>query len=404
MIILLKFIFWFSLIISFYAYAGYPLVMFMLTLIKPGRKNGSEDILENVTPYVTLVISAYNEEDVIRDKLKNALESDYPKNRLEIIVASDASTDNTDQYVREFKDSKVTLFRQETRLGKTVALNGAVPLAKGEIIVFSDANSMYDRGAITRLVKHFQNSEIGFVTGKTRYILKQKGSLSESIGWYSRLECMTKRFESCVGSCVGADGAIFAVRKKLYRPLKSYDINDFVIPLNIIAQGYRGIYEDGAFCFEETAGNSREEFKRQVRIATRTIRALFNNRGLLNPLNDAMFAFEMISHKLLKFLVPLFSIALFFSNLLIFSAGIFYLFVMAMQVLFYLFAYKGHMAEKNGGGNGLTNIAHTFFMVNAAILLGWMKYFSGETYSVWSSDRVKGLGNNKIHKKVRGFK
>jgi cellulose synthase/poly-beta-1,6-N-acetylglucosamine synthase-like glycosyltransferase len=380
-----KFIFWFSLYAIFYSYLGYVLALWLIALFRsnnPKEPNGSS------FPSVSLLISAYNEEDIIEEKLKNALKLDYPQEKLEIMVISDSSTDQTDEKVRKFSGMEVCLLRQQERKGKTAALNTAVPQASGEIIVFSDANSMYDRNAIKNLVKHFKSPEIGFVTGRTKYVSKHGGSVRGSTSLYNELELLTKRLESQVESCVGADGAIFAIRKELYKPLKDYDINDFVIPLKILEQGYRGILEDKAFCIEETARGTGEEFNRQVRITNRTIRAIFNNIVLLNPIKFPLFSFELISHKLLRFLLPFLMINILLTNCLIVTEGFLYSLILVLQVLYYGLVCWGYLAEKTKRCNKLTSMAYTFSLVSLAVLLGWIKYFSGETYSSWNPERT----------------
>ena len=389
-----KFMFWFSIFAIFYAYFGYPIALSIIALFKPNELNEPNkrkqpnDPNKPYEPTVSLLISAYNEEGIIKEKLKNDLSLLYPTNKLEVIVISDASEDKTDEYVKQFSGDGVRLLRQETRQGKPAALNMAVSQARGEINVFSDANSMYDRSAIKNLVKNFKNPAIGFVTGRTKYI-SSKGSLAtESTSLYNELERVVKRLESQIGSCVGADGAIFAIRKELYTPLQPYDINDFIIPLKIVQQGYRGILVDEAFCMEETAKDAEGEFKRQVRITSLTIRAIVNNKALLNPMKFPLFTFELISHKLLKFMLPFLIITAFITNCLIVATGFLYYLTLALQVCFCALGYWGHINEKTQNGNRLTSMQYMFSLVNLAIFLGWIKYFSGETYSTWSPERT----------------
>lgn len=210
---IIELIFWISLAAILYTYIGYPFVLWILSFFK--RKTPNVPLL-NYQPKVSLLISAYNEEWIIRDKVINALSLEYPKDKLEIIVVSDASEDNTDKYVREFSTNGVRVIRQEERRGKTAALNLAVPETKGEIIIFSDANSFYDKKSISKLVSHFADPNIGLVSGSTKYFSAQGDRIMESANLYTRLERVTKRLESRLGSCVGADGAIFAIRKELY--------------------------------------------------------------------------------------------------------------------------------------------------------------------------------------------
>jgi len=330
-----------------------------------------------------MIVSAYNEETVIAEKIENALSLDYPRDLLEIVIVSDGSTDRTGKFVLEFAQRGVVLRHYEGRIGKTACLNRALPLAAGGIIVFSDANSTYEKGALKALLRPFQDNTVGFVTGWTRYG-SGNGAAPDSLGLYSRLELMTKELESRLGSCIGADGAIFAIRKELYVPLKDYDINDFVIPLSINQQGYRGVLQREAICFEKDAGSPKEEFQRQVRITNRTIRAIMNYRRLLNPFKFGVLSFELFSHKLCKFLVPLFMVVLLVSNLLLAERGGFFLMALIAQGIFYSVAGAAALVSKAGLLSRIAEAARTFVVVNAAIALAWVKYLQGETYTTWS--------------------
>jgi len=278
-------IFWVCIAAIFYTYFGYTLFLWLITYFIPKKSSISQ---ETYFPTVSLIISAYNEEDVIEEKILNSLSLEYPKELFEIIVVSDDSTDRTDEITARYSKDGAILKNYKGRIGKTSCLNRAVPEAKGEIIVFSDANSIYNNKAIRNLIKHFKDTSIGFVTGRTKYVSQYGNSVAESTNLYTKLELITKSLESKIFSCVGADGAIFAIRKMLFNSLKDYDINDFVIPLNIIKQGYRGLLDRDAFCIEKTARDSEGEFNRQVRISCRTIiyAAIFYDRGFCCQCGD----------------------------------------------------------------------------------------------------------------------
>ncbi len=363
-----------------YPYIGYPAVLWTLARMRCGKAGAVSAPPE---PRVTLIISAHNEEKVIEDKILNSLALDYPAEKIEITVVSDGSDDGTDGIVKRFEGRGVVLRRYEGRLGKTACLNRAVPLAAGEIIVFSDANSRYDRDALRHLVKRFSDPRVGFVTGGTRYAADGPDAVADSVGFYSKMEKMTKSLESSVGSCVGADGAIFAVRKGLFRPLKAADINDLVIPLNIIKQGFKGKYEPNAFCVEQTAG-TKGEFNRQVRITARTLRAISGNTALFNPFRFPLFAFELFSHKVLRLAAPFFLMAFLVSNGALISRGHLYAAVFAAQASFYLVALLEHLGDGFGPAKRLFSVSYTFSTVNAAILWGWVKFLKGEAYVTWS--------------------
>lgn len=376
----IKIMFYFGAFLIIYTYMGYLLLLMLMS--KFVKQSSSQESMVD-EPKVSLIISVYNEENVIESKLENTIALNYKRNRLEIVVVSDGSTDKTNDIVRKYKDENVVLRHYGGRIGKTACLNQAVPHTTGDIIVFSDANSKYDKNAIKEIVKPFVSDDIGFVTGSTKYISKSKDAVTESVGIYSKLEKLTKMFESKIGSCVGADGAIFAIRKKLFKTLRASDINDLVIPLNIIKHGYRGVLADNAFCIEDTAGTTKGEFARQVRITTRTIRAIFNTIELINPLKYGLFSFELFSHKVLKLLVPIFLLIVFITNLLLVSQGTVFIVLLAAQLSFYLMAYISCRGLGGPFHFSIMSATCTFTTVNLAIFWGWVKFFQGESFTTW---------------------
>jgi cellulose synthase/poly-beta-1,6-N-acetylglucosamine synthase-like glycosyltransferase len=381
------YLFWLSIMVILYSYFGYPAILWLLSKMERKKGRGDQVRTDNSLPKVSLLISAYNEERTIEDKILNSLELKYPKELLEIVVVSDGSVDRTDQIVTNYAGKGIILRSYGGRIGKTACINKAVPLARGEIIVFSDANSKYDRNTLRELVKHFEDETIGFVTGFTRYISEKSDGVIDSVSLYSRIELFTKQLESIVGSCVGADGAVFAIRKQLYRELKDTDINDLVIPFMILKQGYKGILEEKASCFEKTAKTARGEFYRQMRITNRTIRAIFNNNDLLNPFRFGIFSFQLFSHKICKLIVPFFLLILLLTNIFLFSHGLFYSFTMFGQFLLYSLSFAESLSSSSGNPSRLLSAARTFTVVNCAILFGWFKFFKGDTYTQWSISR-----------------
>ena len=243
-----------------YIYFGYPFFLFILSKCTKNTKITKAKI----RPSVSLIISCFNEEKVIRDKLENSLSLHYPKQKLQIVVVSDASSDKTENIVREYASQGIKLIRQKERLGKTAGLNLAVSQTTSEIIVFSDANAIYDRNAVIKLVENFADEDVGYVVGHAKY-LKRNNSAARSENTYWRYETFIKNMESKLHSIVGGDGAIYAIRRQLYEPLQHTDINDFVNPLQIILKGYRGVFEPEAICWEETSGSFRKEFNRKIR-------------------------------------------------------------------------------------------------------------------------------------------
>ncbi len=358
-----------------YPYVIYPLVAIGLSrLIGGGWKK--EDIWQDVT----LLVSVYNEEGVIREKIENALALDYPEDRYEIVVVSDGSTDKTNQIVSSYDDPRVVLKVFE-RAGKTSCLNRVVPDVRGEIVILTDANSMFPRQALKNIVRSFADERIGLVTGWTKY---RRGDTEETPGLYSRLEKITKQAESFVSSCVGADGAIFAIRKALYRRLEEVDINDFVIPLNVIGQNRRVVLDPDVYCLEEPSEGTAKEFRRQVRITNRTLGAIWRNSQFLNPLVFRSFAFFLISHKVLKFMVPFFFCGMLFTSLLLSLQASYYLLVVAAIMAFIFMGIAGLF---NLGNSRIINLCTLFLLTNAAQMIGWFRFITGRADTMWTPQR-----------------
>eukprot|EP00913_Durusdinium_trenchii_P010897 g10226.t1 len=259
-------LFYGSLACIFLSYAGYPLLL----AVWPFRRRHQ---VGDELPSVSLIINAYNEAAVIEAKIENALDIDYPADKLEVVVISDESDDGTDEIVERFTDPRIVLFRQSPRRGKSAGLTEFIPRTSGTAIVFSDANSMYEPDAIRKLMQHFADANIGYVVGQQRYV-SDPSDVSSAESSYWKYETWIKEQESRVGSVVGGDGAISAIRRELFRPLRDDDISDFTLPLQIIAQGYRGVYEPDAVCHEKTATSFRGEFRRKSRIVNRSLRAV----------------------------------------------------------------------------------------------------------------------------------
>jgi cellulose synthase/poly-beta-1,6-N-acetylglucosamine synthase-like glycosyltransferase len=293
-----------SVLVLGYVYIGYPLLLRAAV-----RLRGPRPILQrDSTPSLSFIISAHNESAVIRRKLENTLALDYPRHALQIVVVSDASDDGTDEIVCEFASRGVELARQHTRRGKTAGLNSVVPSLTGEIVVFSDANAMYERSALLKLARNFADPAVGCVTGEARYVAGRQSAADVGERAYWDYEIQIKRLETALGSMVGGDGAIYAIRRSLWRTLPDNAINDFLNPLQIVAAGYRAIYEPAAICYEETSGGVKSEYRRRVRIVSRSWRAVFQAPGVLNPFRVGLFTWSLVSHKMLRWLSGVFGL------------------------------------------------------------------------------------------------
>lgn len=376
-------LFWTAAAIVVYVYAGYPLLLAVVAACGGRRPVHAEP----AEPPVTLVVSAYNEAAVIDEKIRNSLALDYPPEKLEVLVISDASDDGTDDIVRGTADPRVRLLRMDERGGKTLGLNAAAKQATGEIIVFSDANAMYRADAIRRLVRNFSDPAVGAVVGESTYG-DAIGGADEDESLYWRYEVAIKRLESAVGSVVGGDGAIYAIRRTLYQPMRADALSDFVNPLQIVRAGHRCVYEPQAVSVEDGAGDFDREFRRKVRIVNRAWRATMSLRGLLNPFRYGFFTLQFFSHKLLRWLVPAFLLLCLLSNALLLQLHPFYMMTFAVQLLFYLLAGLGHLQRLQGELPRVLALPYYFVMVNLASARGILEAYRGKTYTTWTTPRA----------------
>ena len=371
-----------------YIYAGYPVVLFLLAKVFP-RRHRQDGGYE---PSVTLIISAHNEKEVIGRKLQNALELDYPQEKLSIVVVSDASTDGTDDIVRTFSRHNVRLVRPAQRRGKTAGLNLALKEVTTEIVVFSDANAMYERSAIHCLVRHFADVSVGYAVGYARYEDASDTAAGNSEGAYWDMEVKVKEWESAFSSVVGGDGAIYAIRRHLYEPMQETDINDFVNPLQIVAKGYRGIFDAEARCTEHPAGSFGKEFSRKVRIANRSFNGLLRVLDACNPLKVGRFAWLLISHKLLRWFSPFILLIHFAASVAAGNRG-----AAGLSALVFVCGYGavaalalvGWWQDKRGRSRAVFYIPYYFMLMNIASATGILMRLKGKVISVWETVRAE---------------
>jgi cellulose synthase/poly-beta-1,6-N-acetylglucosamine synthase-like glycosyltransferase len=394
-------IFCLSLFILFYIYVGYPFLVLIISMIrsKPVDK-------DRFLPHVTILIAAYNEADVIEATVRNKLKLNYAADKLEIIVISDGSEDRTDQIVQALIPSlqitetdretpaegrqttmpvpSVKLLRQEPRTGKTSALNMAVPHANGDIIVFSDANSIYDPDALMNLVQNFHDPAVGYVTGKMIYTNPQGSIIGDGCSTYMKYENALRTLESGIGSIVGVDGGIDAMRKALYKPMNSDQLPDFVQPLKVVEQGYRVVYEPAALLKEPALASMTDEYRMRVRVSLRAVWALHDMKHLFNPRKFGLFSWELLSHKWLRYTAFVYLLTAFVSNLLLLNGHPFFRVLMILQVLFYLAALLSFFLEKRGLRMKVFYIPYYFTLINLASAQAFLKFMMGEKQVIWT--------------------
>lgn len=377
-------VFWFSLFLLFYIYFGYPLAVRALVSIRPQPLQKSEAFL----PSVSILIAAYNEAKDIEATLRNKLELDYPGDKLEILVVSDESDDGTDDIVERIaKDStaSIRLFRQVPRQGKTSGLNTLNQHATGDILLFSDANSQWDAQAVRKLVSNFNDPAIGYVTGKMVYVHQDGSLIGDGCSAYMKYENWLRLQETKIGSVVGVDGGIDAMRKELYQPLRADQLPDFVQPLKVVEQGYRVVYEPEALLKEEALTDGGSEFSMRVRVSLRALWALKDMKHLMNPARDPLFAWQMISHKLLRYgaFLPMITLAL-ATLYLAPKAGIYTLAALG-YVGFVLLAWQGHKKEKEDESlSAVYSIPYYFMLLNVASYRACVAFLKGEKKVIWN--------------------
>ncbi len=375
-------VFWTSACLLFYTYIGYPLFVYLISRIRP------KDIKRgNIEPKVTILITAYNEERDIKAKLENTLQLDYPKEKLEILVASDGSTDNTDNIVRQFSAQGIRLFRQEGRVGKTITQNNAVEQSNGEIILFSDTTTDYQPNVLREMLPNFADETVGCVAGKLIYVDKTKSTVGKGAKGYWNYETFLKESESRACSLIGASGCLYAVRKSAYKPMYAEACSDFLIATVIYEQGLRTIYEPNAVCEEETNCQADKEFSMRVRVINQTFTDLWRNRRMLNPLRSGFYAIQLISHKVFRYAVPLFLLLIFISTSFLSLGSWFFGVVLLLQILFYAMAFVAWAAEKLGKKLGVLAIPLYFVLANWASVVAFYRFLSGETYARWEPIR-----------------
>jgi len=330
-------------------------------------------------PRVSLVIAAWNEAPVIREKIENALALDYPPQLVEIVVGSDGSDDGTDEIVSSFADPRVRLDRAD-RAGKIAVLSRVVPTTSGEILVFSDANTMFEADALRKLVRHFADARVGCVCGRLRLYNRRQETFEESAYWI--YESFLKLREGRRGAVMGANGGIYALRRSLFPALPANTVvEDFVIACRCLLRGRRVIYDPEAVALEETTEDYAKERRRRVRIAAGNFQALGLVGGLLDP-RQGFASFAFFSHKLLRWMAPLFLVGLLASSAWLFPEPL-YAAALGFQICFYWLAAIGWAVRLPGALGRLASLARYFVEMNVGMAHGFLRWIAGTQKVTW---------------------
>jgi biofilm PGA synthesis N-glycosyltransferase PgaC len=373
--------FWTCVLLIAHTYVLYPLMLLALNALRPRRV---ESLPPASLPRVTVVVPLFNEEKVVEAKIRNLESADYPGDHLEILLGSDGSTDGTNAILAAGSWSSRTrfvLFPQ--RRGKAALLNDLVADASGDVIVFSDANATFGPDTIRKLIGPFRSAAVGAVVGEL--ILdsdRTAGGRGEGLYW--RYENLLKRLESNISTTIGAVGPIYAIRRALYRalPTRTAVMDDFVIPVEIIRQGYRVVYEPSALAYERPTNSVTGEFRRKARIGASNIQGLPRFLPVLSPAYG-FAAFALWSHKVLRWIVPVLLIAAFVSCAMLARDSLFFAGVLCLQLAFVSLAALGVILEALKIKPGALGLPYYFMATNAALLLGMVRGLRGRQAPTW---------------------
>lgn len=370
--------FWVSVLLVVYPYVLYPLIVLALGWLRPRPVRARPH-----TPSVTVLIPAYNEADCIGATVRNKLEQNYPKEKLQIIVVSDGSSDGTDDIVRQFAGRGVQLLRREGREGKAAALNEAVRHAVGEVIVFSDANSLFDPDAVRHMVENFADRDVGYVTGSLGFLAEGASLSGSGVSAYIRYENLLRRAETNLGSIIGVNGGVDAIRRELYTDTPPQLITDFVLPLTVMAGGHRVVFDSRVTSREVANAELRSEFRMRVRVALRALQGIAYMRRLLDPLRYPLASFCLVSHKVLRYLAFVFLLVALVSNLGLALSMPLYQVLLAMHLAGYGLALIG-LSTKLPPWLRRTTVVPSYLLLSySAFAVAVFKFLRGETMATW---------------------
>ena len=380
-------IFWISLFLIFYSYAGYGILVWILVRIKklirpvPLRQQPADPY-----PAVALVVAAYNEEDFILEKIENTLALDYPKDRLELIFITDGSSDQTAEIISRYP--QVLLLHQPERRGKVAAMNRAIQHVKSPLVIFCDANTLLNTACVREIVKHYEDPKVGGVAGEKKIMQQGKDAAAAAgEGLYWKYESYLKKLDSALYTTVGAAGELFSVRKSLFEQAPAGTIiEDFVQSLKLVINGYVVRYEPNAYAAEAPSASIKDEMKRKVRICAGAFQAMVLLKELFNVFRFPVPSFQFISHRILRWTVcPVALILVFVCNVIIVASGgsLFYQVVLALQVLFYIMGITGWIYASRNIRLKAVYIPFYFLFMNLSVFIGFSRFIRNKQTVLW---------------------
>jgi biofilm PGA synthesis N-glycosyltransferase PgaC len=384
----LKILFWFSLFVIFYSYIGYGILLYFLVQLKKvfaGNKTNNSD-KEIFEPEISLIVSAYNEEDFIERKIKNTLELKYPANKLKIIFITDGSSDNTYQIINRY--NTILSLHEPERRGKLAAMNRAMQFVDTPYVIFSDANTLLNVDCIKEIAKHYADPKVGGVAGEKKVINDfENTAAGVGEGLYWKYESFLKKLDSSFHSVVGAAGELFSVRTDLFeKEEKNVIIEDFVQSLKICMKGYVIRYEPNAYAIETSSASMKEEQKRKVRICAGAFQAMIILKGLFNFFKYPVLSFQFISHRILRWTIcPICLVILLISNVLITidSSEPLYKTILVLQICFYICALIGWFFASKNIKLKILYVPYYFLFMNVAVFLGFKRFMMKQQSVLW---------------------
>ena len=388
----IEILFWIGIGIVFYTYLGYGIVLYLMVKIKELFVKPRLPRLPETLPEATLLIAAYNEEAIVASKMVNCRQLDYPADKLRLVWITDGSNDNTNERLKEYPE--VTVLYQPRRQGKTAALNRALPYVNTPYVIFTDANTMLNKGAIKEIIRQFSDPRVGCVAGEKRVEIQAEQGATAGEGIYWKYESALKRLDYRLYSAVGAAGELFAIRTSLFEQMPPDTLlDDFILSLRIAMRGYKIAYSKEAYALESASLNMREEEKRKVRISAGGLQSVWRLRELLNMFRYGILSFQYISHRVLRWtLTPVVLFALLPLNLLLACTGhTLYTVILALQLAFYLLGYLGYKMEKRNIRNKLLFIPYYFLFMNINLIRGYSYLAKHKGTGAWEKAK-RGAG------------
>lgn len=377
-------IFWSAFIILFYSYLGYGLIIFIVNVFKGSNE---EYYNKEYKPAISFIIPAYNEEDFIREKVENTLSLDYPSDKLNIIVISDGSTDNTNEILKEYP--QIAVHFKNARKGKVAAINRVMQYVQTDIVIFSDTNTTLNNKALLEMVKHYQNTKVGAVSGEKVVLKDTKAGISNNEGLYWKYESFLKKQDSDFYSLVGAAGELFSMRTNLFKPLKEDTIlDDFMLSLKVNLEGFTVKYEPKAKASELPSDSITEERKRKIRISAGAFQSMSRLPELLNIFINPKLSFLYLSHRVSRWTIcPISLVALYIFNINLIGVSELYTMFFLLQNMFYLFAVLGYWFSLKA-----FQIPQYFVFMNISVVQGFIRFIRKNQPSAW--ERAKRLQYN----------